>query len=207
MTNKKTGIVMATMLEASPFIKGLALEKTAVKPFPVYSSDSFELIISGIGKVYSALAASILIREYGSHRLINTGAAGGLRTGFKTGDILHISQVADYDRPKLINKEIRLMKPDIFPGFKNASLATLDRPVITPEDRETVGQYADIIDMEGAGFLQSCRAFGAEAYLWKMVSDTAEHDKDADIIANIKKLIDDLFNYMMDHVFPVIFKI
>ncbi|HRX45929.1 MAG TPA: hypothetical protein P5120_00275 [Spirochaetota bacterium] len=207
MTDKKTGIVMATMLEASPFIKGLALEKTAEKPFPVFSSDSFELIISGIGKVYAALAASILIREYGLLRLINTGAAGGLRTGFNTGDILHITQVVDFDRPKLINKKIRLMKPDILPGYKNATLATLDRPVITPEDREAVGQYADIIDMEGAGFLQSCRTFGAEAYIWKMITDTAEHDKDADIIANIKLLIDDLFNYIMDNVFPDIFKI
>lgn len=207
MTNKKTGIVMATMLEASPFIKGLSLEKTAVKPFPVFSSDSFELAISGIGKVYSAIAASILIREYGLCQLINTGAAGGLRAGFKTGDILHISQVADYDRPKLINKKIRLMTPDILPGYKNASLATLDRPVITPEDREAVGQYADIIDMEGAGFLQSCRTLGSKAYLWKIVSDTAEHDNDSDIIANIKMIIDDLFNYMMDRVFPVFFKL
>ena len=207
MTNKKNGIVMATMLEASPFIKGLALEKTAAKPFPVYSSDNIILIISGIGKVNAALAASVLIREYGSLTLINTGAAGGLRAGFHTGDILHVSEVIDYDRPKLINKEIRVIKPDVLPGFQNASLATLDRPVITPEDRESVGQYADIIDMEGAGFRQSCRIFKAEAYLWKMVSDTAEDDKDADIIANIKKLIDDLFNYMMDRLFPVIFKL
>jgi nucleoside phosphorylase len=118
---------MATMLEASPFIKGLALEKISVKPFPVFSSDNVILIISGIGKVYAALAASILIREYGSKCLINTGAAGGLRTEYRTGDILHITEVIDFDRPKLINKEIRIIKPDVMPGFKNVSLATLDR--------------------------------------------------------------------------------
>lgn len=203
---KKTGIVIATMLEAAPFIKGLSLEKIQVKPFPVYSSGNIELIISGIGKVYAALAASVLIREYGSLTLINTGAAGGLRAGFNTGDILHIPEVIDYDRPKLINKEIRVMKADVIPGHKHASLATLDRPVITPEDRETVGKHADIIDMEGAGFLQSCRTFGAEAYLWKMISDTAEHDKDADIISNIKMMINTLFDYMMESVFPVFFE-
>jgi nucleoside phosphorylase len=199
---QKTGLVMATMLEAEPFIKGLSLMKTAVKPFPVYSGDHVELIISGIGKVYSALAASILIREYGSLSLINAGAAGSLRFGFKTSDILHIHEVIDYDRPKLINKKMRVMKPDIMPGYKNASLATLDRPVITAEDRKNVGQYADLIDMEGAGFLQSCRTFGADAYLWKMVSDTAEHEKDEDIISNIKIMIDTLFSFMMENVFP-----
>lgn len=199
---KKTGIVMATMIEASPFIKGLSLEQTSGKPFPLYSGGDFVLIISGIGKVYAALAAGFLIRENGAESLINTGAAGGLRGGFNAGDIIHVSEIIDYDRPKLINKETRVMKPDIMPGFRNASLATLDRPVITPEDRALVGQYADIIDMEGAGFLQACRTFGKEAYLWKMVSDTAEHEKDADIVANIKKMVDSLYTFMKERVFP-----
>lgn len=207
MINKKTGIVMATMLEASPFIKGLALKKIADKPFPVYSSDNLLLIVSGIGKVYAALAASMLIREYGVETILNIGAAGGLRLGFQTGEILHITEVIDYDRPMLINKDIRILKPDILPGFKNASLATLDRPVITPEDRELVGRFADIIDMEGAGIIQACRKLGAEAYFWKMISDTAEHTKDADIISNIKTMIDVLYIYVLEKVIPVFQKI
>jgi nucleoside phosphorylase len=56
--------------------------------------------------------------------------------------------------------------------------------------------------MEGAGFLQACRTFGAEGYLWKIVSDTAEHDKDADIVANIKAMIDTLYIFMKERVFP-----
>ncbi len=199
----KTGIVMATKLEAKPFIAGLKLDQVLQKPFPVYSSDEFVLIISGIGKVYAALSAGLLIREYGIAKLINAGAAGGLRHGFTTGDILHVAEVIDYDRPKLINKEPRSLVPDILPGFSNASLATLDRPVISIDDRNSVGELADIIDMEGAGFLQSCRTFGAEAYIWKLVSDTAEHDKDSDIVSNIKKMIDSLYRFMDEQVFPL----
>lgn len=199
----KTGIVMATKIEANPFITGLELEQITQKPFPVYSSDEFILIISGIGKVYAALSTGVLIREHGVTKLINAGAAGGLRHGFTTGDILHISEVTDYDRPKLINKELRRMTPDILPGFRNASLATLDRPVLSPEDRNSVGELADIIDMEGAGFLQACRTFGAEAYIWKLVSDTAEHDKDSDIVSNIKKMINKLYLFMDEQVFPL----
>ncbi|HOP65039.1 MAG TPA: hypothetical protein PK358_06405 [Spirochaetota bacterium] len=197
----KTGIVIATMIEALPFIKGLSLEPTARKPFPVYINNEFTLIVSGIGKVYAALAAGMLIRDSGISALINTGSAGGLREGVKTGDIFHISEVVDYDRPKLRNNEMRIIKPDTFDGFRLASLATLDRPVITAGDRQLVGQYADIIDMEGAGFLQACRAFGADAYLWKIVSDTAEDTSGADIVANIKKLSDTLFQFMKESVF------
>jgi hypothetical protein len=60
MINKKTGIVMATMLEASPFIKGLALKKIADKPFPVYSSDNLLLIVSGIGRFMPLLLLQCL---------------------------------------------------------------------------------------------------------------------------------------------------
>jgi len=198
--SKAYGLVMATMIEASPFIKGLSMQKITAKPFPVYTVNNNKMIISGIGKVYASLAAAVLIREYGIDILVNAGAAGGLREGFETGDIFHVSEVVDYDRPKLINKEIRVIRPDIIQGYRNASLATLDRPVITPEDRKLVGEHADIIDMEGAGFLQACRVFGAKAYLWKIVSDTAEHSSDKEIISNIKMTIDQLYNFMAENV-------
>lgn len=197
----KTGIVMATMIEAAPFISGLKLEEQTRRPFPLFSGNEFTLIISGIGKVYAALAAGILVREMGVKELHNAGAAGGLREGFSTGDILHVSEIIDFDRPKLVNKEIRRMKPDVFEGFRTATLATLDRPIIRHEDRCMVGQYADIIDMEGAGFLQACRTFGVKGYLWKMVSDTAEHEKDSEIIGNIRTLIAGLYDFMSLNVF------
>ncbi len=196
----KKGIVIATMIEAAPFIKGLSLEQIMKKPFTIFSNDDYLLIISGIGKVYAALAAGFLIREYALVTLYNVGAAGGLREGISAGDIFHVSEVIDFDRPKLKNSEIRKMKPDINDGYRYASLVTLDRPVITVEDRNVMGRYADIVDMEGAGFLQGCRVFSAKGYIWKIVSDTVEDDKDTDIISNIKKLANSLFLFINEKV-------
>jgi len=196
----QTGIVMATMLEAAPFIKGLGLELETREPFPLYTAGSTVLVISGIGKVNAALAAAHIIREKGITILHNAGAAGALREGVNERDIFHITEIIDWDRPKLINKEIRRTVPDRLEGFREASLATLDRPVITRGERQRVGEAARLVDMEGAGFIQACRLYKARGYLWKIVSDTAEHEEDRDIIANIKLMIEDLFLFMKERV-------
>jgi adenosylhomocysteine nucleosidase len=46
------------------------------------------LVQSGIGKVASALAASILIHEFGPDLVINTGSAGGFDPQLNIGDIV-----------------------------------------------------------------------------------------------------------------------
>ncbi len=196
----ESGIVMATMLEAAPFISGLGLALEKREPFPVYTSGDMALVISGIGKVNAALAAAHLIQAKNIRTLHNAGAAGGLRDTIHARDIFHITEIIDWDRPKLINREIRRIIPDRIEGFTGASLATLDRPVISRGEREKVGQAAKLVDMEGAGFVQACRAYKVQGYLWKIVSDTAEHEADRDIIANIKLMIDDLFVFMKNNV-------
>lgn len=191
---------MATMLEAASFINGLGMTLETREPFPVYIAGELVLVISGIGKVNAALAAAHIINTKNITLLHNPGAAGALRDGINEREIFHITEIVDWDRPKLINKEIRKIKADKLDGFSEASLATLDRPVITRGERQKVGEAADLVDMEGAGFMQSCRIHGAKGYLWKIVSDTAEHEQDKDIIANIKLMIEDLFVFMKNRV-------
>jgi len=191
---------MATMLEAAPFIHGLSMVQETREPFPLYTSGDLALVISGIGKVNAALAAAHLIREKNISVLHNPGAAGALRDGINAGEIYHIKEIIDWDRPGLMKREIRKIAADRLEGFNEASLATLDRPVITRGERERVGQAAELVDMEGAGFIQACRVHKVKGYLWKIVSDTAEHEHDKDIIANIKLMIEDLFVFMKERV-------
>lgn len=80
-----TGIVIATMLEAEPFIAGLSLKLEAHEPFPVYTAGEIALVVSGIGKVNAALAAAHLIREKSIPLLHNPGAAEALREGIGSG--------------------------------------------------------------------------------------------------------------------------
>ncbi len=184
----RRGIVMATMLEAEPFVERLSLPCVEKKPFLVYASDSIVLVISGIGKANAAMAALFIIIKYNIGIVYNLGAAGALRREMSVGDIFHVVRVFEPDRPKIAGREPRVSIPDTLDGFESASLATRDRPAVLADERAALAENADLVDMEGASVLQACRRTGARCYLFKIVSDTIEHSRDEDIVENIKRV-------------------
>jgi adenosylhomocysteine nucleosidase len=198
-----TCILMATKIEAEPFIRGLGLSVKEKKPIPVFEGRDIVLSISGIGKSNAAIAATNLINGYGPKRIINLGAAGALNNNFMIGDILHIDKIIEPDRPRLISHKPEVHKPDTLEGFDLASLATHDRPVLTQQDRARAGKLAELVDMEGAAIVQACRAFEIKAFLFKIVTDTASSGK-MEIIKNIIHTRGLLFHFFIEKIMPAI---
>jgi len=196
-SSASTGIVMATLLEAAPFIDSGMFERIEEKPLSLYKHDSVYLILSGIGKGSAAIAATYLILKYQTEIMYNIGAAGSTTEDYKPGDILHIDSVIDYDRPKLIGLKPRYLKPDVLENYKTATLATRDVAVVSAEDRKKVGILASLVDMEGAAFVQACRTFKVKNYLFKIVTDTPAHTVDNLIIENIKNTRDLLYQFFV----------
>ncbi|MFH0976056.1 MAG: hypothetical protein V1874_09770 [Spirochaetota bacterium] len=192
--NEPIGLVFATNIESEPFVKGLCLEQIENKPFGIYSGDRYYLVNAGIGKANAAMAASYLIYKYNTKIIFNIGAAGSTTTGKKLGDIFHIEKAVEYDRPKIFSKGIRILEPDMLEGFSTATLATQDKPVISPQDRLDISIHADLVDMEGASVIQACRLFGARCFLFKIVTDTPLHEE-ADIIKNVKNTAVKMFEF------------
>ncbi len=197
-------LIIATYLEAQPFVKGLGLKRIEKRPFRIYSNDNLFLVLSGIGKTNAALATSYMIRELGCRRIINVGAAGSTGQDCDVGDIYHIEKVIEYDRPKMPFGGKRILIPDVLPGFEFATLATQDRPVLAPSQREKISSVAELVDMEGASVVHASRLFQAQCYLFKIVSDTIEHSSGIDIVFNIKRIRKRLFEFFWDSVFPLL---
>jgi len=194
-----TGIVMATHLEAAPFIDSGTFTPLEKKPLPVYRSGSCYLIISGVGKSCSAIAATYLIIKYNTEIMYNIGAAGSTTDSYSPGDIIHIDSVIEYDRPPMRGTWERHTRPDVLPGFTTGTLATQDRAVVSAREREEVGKLASLVDMEGAAFVQACRMFRVKNYLFKMVTDTPSHTDNDEIVENIRRLRDILYGFFMDN--------
>ncbi len=195
-----TGILMATLLEAQPFVQGFGMSLVEKKPFKIYEGENLHLIISGIGKSNAAMAVAYLICKYEIETIYNLGAAGTVRSDMILGDIFHIDKVLELDRPKLMTKGIRELKPHVLKDFATAVLATRDTPVIEAGDRQETARHADLVDMEGAAVVQACRLFGVTCCLFKIVSDTPEHGKDMDIIFNIRRVRKLLFDFYRKHI-------
>lgn len=196
---RTTGIVMATRLEAAPFIDSGLFTRVEEKPLPVYRHKTVYLILSGIGKANAAIASTYLIVKYNTKTMYNIGAAGSTSVNFRIGDILHIDSVIDYDRPTLVGSKPRYLKPDVLADYKTVILATQDVAVVSTAEREKVGKLASLVDMEGAGFVQACSTFKIKNFLFKLVTDTPDHTIDSQIIENIKNTRDLLYHFFLEH--------
>jgi adenosylhomocysteine nucleosidase len=201
MSNNK-GLVFATKIEADSFIKGLELSLVKEKPFKIYNRDNIYLIISGIGKAYAAMAVFFMISEFGTDVVYNIGAAGSTTLNNRIGDVFIIDRVVEYDRPRLVKRGLRILRPDVMKGVKTASLATQDRPVIETAHRQEMSEHADLVDMEGAAVIQACMLLNAGCFLIKYVTDTPEHEA-ADIIDNIRNCEESVFRFVKTNILKI----
>lgn len=196
-------LVMATLLEAQPFIEGLSLKRELEERIPVYRNDNYVLAISGIGKTNSAIACAYFCLKFSPSCILNLGAAGATDTKLSLGMIFHIVKAIEYDRPRFKSKIPHTYTPDVIEGFSCARIVTLDRPVLAASERQKLSLVADLVDMESSSVIQTCKTFKTRCYLFKYVTDTPDHVKDNDIVKNIQIYRDSFFNFFLEFVTPL----
>lgn len=181
-----TAIVMATMIEAKPFVTGMSMQQIEKKPIVIFRKDNIILAISGIGKTNAAIATTYCCQRFNPAAICNLGAAGAADLTHRLGDVFHIIKIIEHDRPELTSEKPTIHQPDILDGFLTATLSTSDRAILDPGERRLISENADLMDMEGASVAHACRIFETKCYIFKFVSDTPEHTEDNDIIQNIR---------------------
>jgi len=195
------GLLIATLLEAQPFIEKLLLKEYEKKPFEVYGNEHFVLIISGIGKANAAMSCAYLLLRYAPDCVCNLGAAGAADRSVPLKAICQISKIIEPDRPVLGSGTFHEHIPDLLEGFPFASLATQDKPSVTSAERGQLALKAQLADMEGASVVQTCRRFGTDCYVFKFVSDTPD---DHCIVKNIRQYRDDFCLFFCESVLPAL---
>ena len=182
-----TAIVMATMLEAKPFIESIPLEQVEKKPFSLYKKNNTFLILSGIGKANAAMATAYACQKLKPECIFNLGAAGATDFTCPLGGIFHVVKVFEFDRPEFKSGKSHIHIPSKLNGFHTANLTTSDKAVLDPHERRKISEIAGLVDMEGASVVQACRIFQTKCLIFKFVSDAPDHTCDSDIIENIRQ--------------------
>jgi adenosylhomocysteine nucleosidase len=199
------GIIMATGLEAGPYIKAFKMREIEERPFLVYGCGEMILIISGIGKANASMATAYICTRLDPEWILNLGAAGATQESRGLGSTYHIEKVIEPDRPDLGSGTPYVQIPDVLPGFQKAILATQDKPVERIEDFRQIAPFADLVDMEGASVVQASRRFGKRCLLFKYVSDTPVHAGQGELIVeHIKRYSDPFCEFISGSVIPVI---
>ncbi|MBS3808684.1 MAG: hypothetical protein KGY38_00830 [Desulfobacterales bacterium] len=200
--NPTIGLIIATYIEAKPFVEGIKWHQRANAPFPVYQGRDLSLVISGMGKANAAAACAWLCTAMAPSCIVNLGSAGANRDGMPPGTIYHIKEALETDRRHFGTGEPFRYVPCVLEGFSTARTATRDEPVIDPLERRMALSFAELSDMEGAALIQAARKFQTPCLLFKFVSDTPGHTTGDEIPGLIRRHRDGLFEFFTASLLP-----
>ena len=212
------GAIVAMEKEAKFFIEKLE----NLKEFNIIGKKVFQgqlnnkditLIISGIGKVNSAMSTQILIDKYNVDYVLNFGTCGALDGNFNLGDIFIVKKAVqfDFDLTEIDKCELGYMEEYdcVFFDCKNdylhqdnavGCLATADQ---FSEDVNKINilksMGCNLKDMEGGAIFQVCKANDKKLLMIKVVSDVFGKKSMIDQYVNnvkivSKKLVDYICN-------------
>ncbi|MBQ3674507.1 MAG: 5'-methylthioadenosine/adenosylhomocysteine nucleosidase [Campylobacter sp.] len=196
----KIAILGAMPEEIEPLLKELNPKKIEFANNKFYFANfaNHELIIaySKIGKVNSALTATLMIEKFGAEKLLFTGVAGALKNGFKIGDLLYATKVVQHDlditafghpygfvpeSPIFVETDENLNKiavgiaANLGISLKNGIVASGDQFVCDEERKNWIEQTFDAsaVEMEGASVAQVCHALHTPFFMLRAISDEA----------------------------------
>ncbi len=170
-------IITALNIEAKPIIKHFNLKQNG----QIFQNDYINLIITGSGKIKSAINTSILLTKY-KFPSLNIGICGSNIYDINEGFYIH----------KIIDTDNNF---EYYPDFFNQNSETLHTV-------SKIDKYYALTDMEASGFFEACYKFlnVDEIILYKIVSDTPQIKPNINIVETlipnhleiIEKLLDEL---------------
>lgn len=198
----RIGILCASDDELAPFLSFLdertITEKARLKFYggKVFDHDVVA-VYSGVCKVNAAIAAQILIETFQADAVINSGTAGGMRSGLDILDTVISTEMVYHDVSADILTDFHpWMKTEFFYADKDLLRASkkavqkLNLPhrvlwgrmatgeaFIDTANRQTINEkYAPLsVDMETASIAHVCYVFDIPFISIRSITDTAEH--------------------------------
>ncbi len=160
--------VTALPIEAKPFIVQYNLKQRTLHGFRFYENDNIRLIISGTGKIASAVAATIMLTQNLVHDesvLVQIGFAGTADREKKSGSLWLINSITDHSTNRAYYPDMIVKHP-----FRESGIRTVDSVLKSPYSDE---YGSELIDMEASGFYQAGIRFvkAHQIIIFKIVSD------------------------------------
>lgn len=204
----KIAIMGAMREEIDPILERVGEYQThehAGNLFYIAHYHGHELIIaySKIGKVFSALTATVMIERFGAESLLFSGVAGAIHPKLKIGDLImarslcqHDVDIVAFGHPYGFIPEGTLMSEadaylcQVAQGVANelglelheGIIATGDQFVADTQRKEWIAQTfnADALEMEGGSVACVCQHCDIPFFILRAISDSADGEAGVD---------------------------
>lgn len=195
----KVGILCAGDRELAPFLSMLTDAQTSSKMMlTIYegclANVQVAMLYSGVCKVNAAVAAQLLLRDYGCDVIVNAGTAGAMDSSLALFDTVVSTEVAYHDVAEHILTEFHpWMSNGWFysdrylleaarqaaKGYENVHFGRMvtGEAFITDESRDDINArlHPLSVDMESAAVAHVCYANGVPFIAVRTMTDTPSH--------------------------------
>ncbi|MEY8443245.1 5'-methylthioadenosine/adenosylhomocysteine nucleosidase [Lactococcus ileimucosae] len=221
----KLGIICAMEEELRTLVENLDKDSKITRHGYVFHTGSIgrhELVLiqSGIGKVMSAIAVTLLVEIFDVDAIVNTGSAGAVSHNLKIGDIVVADKLAYHDVDvtafgyaygQMAQQPLYFESSKYFVSelrkvidYPSVGLITSSDSFVASESRiaEIKKHFPDVlaVEMEGASVAQAATAMKKPFVIIRAISDTARHDAsvkfDEFIIEAGRKSAQTLINFL-----------
>ncbi len=201
----KIGIIGAMQEEITVLKNSMRDKNEWVEANASFTSGKIEqieviLVQSGIGKVNSAISATLLIAKHEVDAIINTGSAGGIGEGLAVGDVVISTELAYHDVDATVFDYVIGQVPQMPARYqadsvlleqtkeaaRKVGLKTVEGLIVTSDsfvaDKKIVQRikhnFPDALasEMEGAAIAQVCYQFNKPFVIVRAMSDVADEE-------------------------------
>ncbi len=203
------GVIYATRCEADPFLLKTCARPLTDQPLMTFQTDAETYgpcitVISGMGKVAAAMAATHLVVAHQVSMLISAGLCGRLdmNNRWSVGDLYRIDSAIEGDCDRFGQAE-QTVTCDArwFSQLKPARLVTNDRPVFNAAWRSRLAGIGEVADMEGAAVARVAKLYGIRCAMIKGISDSADESGRRDVASHMDwvsgRIADELIHELM----------
>jgi len=168
-----------------------------------YQGKEIVIAYSKIGKVFSALTATLLIEKFGCEMVLFSGVAGAISGDLKIGDLIiadglcqHDLDITAFGHPygfvpegevciptdKQLREIAKQVAADKGIDLKEGIIATGDQFVACSERKGWVAETfkASALEMEGASVAVVCNALNIPFFILRAISDSANDEAGVD---------------------------
>lgn len=140
--------------------------------------DRYPTLVTGVGKVRAATATTWAALAHRPGLIINVGTAGALRPEMRPGVVHEVGSIIQHDVDGRAIAALVGSDPSPRLGLADSGvvLATGDRFISSPREREALARRAHLVDMEGYAVAAAATTLEVPVRVAKTVSDDAGHD-------------------------------
>lgn len=221
----KIAILGAMQEEITPILSSLDDYQTieyAQNKFYFATFKEHELVIaySKIGKVNSAITASLMIEKFMCDVVLFTGVAGSLNPDLHIGDILYATSTVQHDlditafghphgfvpginifenTDNKLNQIANLVANKRNIQIKSGIIASGDQFICDNDKKSWIKNTfnADAVEMEGASVAQVCSMLGVPFFMLRVISDEANGGAEMDFNQFLEKSSEISANFLL----------